>query len=91
MSFDVFYPKRKDWRKPYYGAKSFSRGCRNHGSCPWCKANILHKSKYVIEDPEEYLEEENDGQPDEYTEWQDFGHDDEYRTMIDEVVDSYGD
>ncbi|OMF08757.1 hypothetical protein BK127_27835 [Paenibacillus sp. FSL H7-0331] len=43
MSFDKDYPNRKDKRKKYYGAKSIDRTCRNHGSCPRCKGNRLHK------------------------------------------------
>ena len=29
--------------KPYYGSKAVDRSCRNHGNCPWCKENRLHK------------------------------------------------
>lgn len=45
MSFDKNYQNRKDWRKPYYNAKSFDTSCRNHGSCPYCQASIKHKNK----------------------------------------------
>ena len=44
MSFDKYYPKRKDHRQQYYGAKSYCRGCRNHGSCGYCRSNRLHKN-----------------------------------------------
>lgn len=43
MSFDKHYPKRKDKRKPYYGSKAFVSSCRNHGGCPYCLGNRLHK------------------------------------------------
>lgn len=43
MSFDTSYPNRKDWRRPYHQSKRFDRTCRNHGSCPWCRANRLHR------------------------------------------------
>lgn len=43
MSFDKDYPGRKDHRKPYKGAKSFDRHCRNHGTCEYCKANRQHQ------------------------------------------------
>lgn len=33
----------KEKRKPYHGAKAVDRTCRNHGSCPYCTANRLHK------------------------------------------------
>ena len=36
MSFDNDYPKRKDHRKPFRGAKAIDCSCRNHGSCPMC-------------------------------------------------------
>ena len=45
MSFDKFYPKRKDQREPYRGSKQFDRSCRNHGSCGYCESNRTHKNK----------------------------------------------
>ena len=45
MSFDTYYPNRKDRRKPYRGAKSYTRGCRNHGSCEYCASNRQHANK----------------------------------------------
>ena len=35
----------KEKRKKFYGAKAVDCSCRNHGSCPWCKGNRLHKIK----------------------------------------------
>ena len=35
----------KEKRKPYRKAKAIDTSCRNHGSCPWCKANRLHQVK----------------------------------------------
>lgn len=35
----------KEKRKKFYGAKAVDCSCRNHGSCPWCKENRLHKIK----------------------------------------------
>lgn len=43
--FDKTYKNRKDWRKPYFGAKRFDRSCRNNGSCPYCQGNRMHKNK----------------------------------------------
>ena len=43
MSLDKAIEHGKEKRKPYYGSKAFDRTCRNHGSCPWCKRNRLHK------------------------------------------------
>lgn len=44
MSFDNFYPNRKDHRKPFHGSKSVDRTCRNHGSCPYCSGNRQFKN-----------------------------------------------
>jgi predicted secreted acid phosphatase len=35
----------KEKRKPYRGAKSFVRSCRNHGGCGYCLSNRTHKYK----------------------------------------------
>ncbi len=45
MSFDKHYPNRKDWRKPYRGPKSLSRGCRSDGSCPYCRSGREHADR----------------------------------------------
>ena len=45
MSFDNYHPNRKDILKPYRKSKAFDRTCRNHGTCPWCQGNRLHKNK----------------------------------------------
>lgn len=54
MSLDKAIEYKKEYRKPYYGSKSFDRACRNHGSCEWCRENRLHKFK--IKEP--YIEDE---------------------------------
>lgn len=43
MSLDKAIEHGKEHRKPYTGSKSFDYSCRNHGDCPWCKENRLHK------------------------------------------------
>lgn len=48
MAFDNFYPNRKDRRRKYYDARRFSSGCRNHGSCGWCRGNRLYSSNKRI-------------------------------------------
>lgn len=60
----------KEKRKKFYGAKAVDCSCRNHGSCPWCKGNRLHKIKvakvawedemYFLDEfmPKNYTEEE---------------------------------
>lgn len=45
MSLNKAITHKKERRKPYFGAKSFDRTCRNHGSCPYCQSNRLHKNK----------------------------------------------
>lgn len=54
MSFDTFYPNRKDHRKQYRKSKRFDRSCRNHGNCVWCKNNRLKYKKEI-----EIIEKEN--------------------------------
>jgi hypothetical protein len=39
----------KEHRKPYYGSKSYSCSCRNHGGCPWCEGNRLYNTKRKLE------------------------------------------
>lgn len=43
MSLDKAIKYKKEKRKPYRGAKLISPSCRNHGSCPYCRENRLHK------------------------------------------------
>lgn len=43
MALDKAIKYGKEHRKPYRGSKCIDATCRNHGDCPWCKANRLHK------------------------------------------------
>lgn len=43
MSLDKSIKYGKKRRKPYRKAKAVDKTCRNHGSCPYCKSNRLHK------------------------------------------------
>lgn len=43
MSLDKAIKSGKEHRKKYYGAKAIDKTCRNHGSCPVCRENRLHK------------------------------------------------
>lgn len=43
MSMDKAIMHGKEKRKPYRGLKAIDRTCRNHGSCPCCRKNRLHK------------------------------------------------
>ena len=45
MSFDNYYPNRKDWRKPYHGCQAFDRSCRPHGGDTYDVGNRLHASQ----------------------------------------------
>lgn len=45
MSLDKAIQYGKEHRKPYRGSKRIDRTCRNHGGCPWCEGNRLHKYK----------------------------------------------
>ena len=43
MSLNKAIEHGKERRKQYYGSKAIDRSCRNHGGCPWCEENRLHK------------------------------------------------
>ena len=47
----------KEHRKPYTGAKSFDRSCRNHGSCRYCLNNRTHRNNTKIEVSKEAIQE----------------------------------
>lgn len=61
MSFDNYYPKRKDWRKPYIyehkntKAKNCSQACRNNGSDPWATQGRLYNYKKRAEQADNKL------------------------------------
>ena len=58
MALDKAIQSGKEHRKPYRGSKRIDHTCRNHGDCPWCKANRLHKFRdkhpLTSEELEEY-------------------------------------
>ena len=35
----------RTFRKAYTKSKRFDKSCRNHGGCPYCEGNRLHKHK----------------------------------------------
>lgn len=39
MSLNSAIKHKKEYRKPYRGAKAVDSSCRNHGSCNWCREN----------------------------------------------------
>ena len=43
MSMDKAIAHGKAKRKAYRGSKAIDKTCRNHGSCPYCRQNRLHK------------------------------------------------
>ena len=61
MSLDKAIEHNKENRKPYRGAKSVDPSCRNHGSCPWCRSNRLHKFHYEKRDDRYDIEEMEEG------------------------------
>ena len=56
MSLDKAIEHGKEHRKPYYGSKAVDHTCRNHGGCPWCEGNRLHKHKRRAPSAEEVSE-----------------------------------
>lgn len=49
MSLDKAIVHGKEYRKPYYGSKSFDSSCRNHGGCPWCLENRIYNTLKRLE------------------------------------------
>lgn len=47
MAFDNNYPKRKDWRRPYYDGRKHSAACRHGGICSYCRNNRLSRVNRV--------------------------------------------
>lgn len=43
MSFNKAIQSGKEHRKPYCGAKAIDKGCRNHGTCDWCRGNRIYR------------------------------------------------
>lgn len=56
MSLNKAIKHGKEKRKPYTGGKAVDHTCRNHGGCPACLSNRLHKikKKEPIEKKDEY-------------------------------------
>ncbi len=48
MSLYKAIEHHKEHRKQYHGAKLFSKSCRNHGSCDYCRDNRLHNYKVKL-------------------------------------------
>jgi hypothetical protein len=57
MSLDKAIAHKKEHRKPYRKAKAVDTNCRNHGSCPYCKANRLHTANKALEQAKDKLED----------------------------------
>lgn len=45
MSLEKAIEHGKEYRKKYYGSKSFDWTCRNHGSCKYCEENRTARNK----------------------------------------------
>ncbi len=57
MSLDKAIKHGKEHREPYRGAKAVDPTCRNHGGCPYCESNRLHKIKKqepIIEEVDDF-------------------------------------
>jgi len=50
MSLDKAIEHGKEHRQPYRRSKRFDRTCRNHGSCPRCKADRTRQIVPAIEE-----------------------------------------
>lgn len=49
MALDKAIKQGREKRKPYRKAKAVSHTCRNHGSCPYCRANRLVGNRRLAE------------------------------------------
>lgn len=58
MSYDKDYPNRKDHRCNYYRRGKYSRGCRPHGSCDYCRRSRLHNNTKRIYSAKEKMKED---------------------------------
>lgn len=62
MSLDKSIDSGKEHRKKYYGAKSVSKQCRNHGACDYCRngrlCSIHKKQQSMIDKIKDFLDEE---------------------------------
>ena len=67
MSLDKAIKFGKEKRKPYTGSKTIDYSCRNHGSCPYCKENRLHKFR----DKHPRQEDDDDINEDQIVYWRD--------------------
>lgn len=47
----------RTYKKPYSKSKRFDSGCRNHGSCNYCKDNRTHPDEVRLIISEEKLKE----------------------------------
>lgn len=61
MSLEKSIAHGKEHRKPYVGAKSIDRSCRNHGGCDWCMGNRTYKNNKreikMVQKLNDYFEE----------------------------------
>ena len=87
MSLDKAIAHKKEFRKPYFGAKAVDKTCRNHGTCDWCKDNRLYNTnkqleyiKYSYIDFNEYY--------DMYT-LKKYGYKSEFENYSDKFIDEY--
>jgi hypothetical protein len=44
-------------KKPYTKSKRFDKTCRNHGGCPYCLGNKMHKHDKMVEDARQKLKD----------------------------------
>ena len=49
--------KKREFRKPYYGAKAIDSTCRNHGSDGWSLSDRLHSTIKRLLSAEEKIRE----------------------------------
>ena len=57
MSLNKAIKSGKEKRKAYRGAKAVDWQCRNHGSCPHCQQNRIHRNTKRLASADEQLQD----------------------------------
>ena len=58
MALDKAIEHGKEKRKPYKGCRAVDVSCRNHGGCPWCEGNRMHRTNKELLRTQDELEDE---------------------------------
>lgn len=57
MSLEKAILQKKEYRRPYRGAKAVDKSCRNHGDCRYCMAGRMYASTKRLASVKEKINE----------------------------------